>query len=91
MAQESARGADVTWRLAQRTAGPGWLLVDDAAAQLDPSSSHGVLRALMSGMRAAWQVSADDCGGYHAWLAEGFEHDALRMRAAYREAQLFGA
>jgi flavin-dependent dehydrogenase len=46
------RGADVTWRLSDAAAGLGWFIVGDAAAVLDPSSSHGVLKAIMSGMMA---------------------------------------
>ena len=37
------RGADVTWQLATTLARPGWFLLGDAAAVLDPTSSHGVL------------------------------------------------
>jgi len=33
-------GADVTWRLASRPAGPGYFLVGDAAAVLDPASAR---------------------------------------------------
>jgi hypothetical protein len=46
------RGADVTWRLSDAAAGLGWFIVGDAAAVLDPSCSHGVLKAIMSGMMA---------------------------------------
>jgi flavin-dependent dehydrogenase len=46
-------GRDVTWRHLKSPAGPGYFVVGDAAAILDPSSSHGILRALMSGMQAA--------------------------------------
>jgi flavin-dependent dehydrogenase len=47
------RGADVTWRIISPAAGPGFFLVGDAVAVLDPASSHGVLKALMTGMMAA--------------------------------------
>jgi flavin-dependent dehydrogenase len=49
----SIKSADVTWRMIQAAAGPGYFMVGDAAAVLDPASSHGVLKALMSGMMAA--------------------------------------
>jgi flavin-dependent dehydrogenase len=49
----SIKSADVTWRTVQAAAGPGYFIVGDAAAVLDPASSHGVLKALMSGMMAA--------------------------------------
>jgi flavin-dependent dehydrogenase len=43
-------GQDVTWRIASCLSGPGYFLAGDAAATLDPASSHGVLKALMSGI-----------------------------------------
>jgi flavin-dependent dehydrogenase len=47
------RGADVTWRIVARRGGDGFLYVGDAGAVLDPSSSHGVVRALLTGIVAA--------------------------------------
>jgi flavin-dependent dehydrogenase len=87
------RGADVTWRRTLASAGPGYFIVGDAAVTLDPSSSHGVLRALMSGIMAAHTVQGVTTGtvqeseageGYRRWLASWFEHDAQRMRILYR-------
>ncbi|MCB4767728.1 tryptophan 7-halogenase [Ancylobacter sp. Lp-2] len=89
------RGADVTWRIASRTAGPGWFMVGDAAATLDPTSSHGVLKGLMSGMMAGHLTAAGLTGkapraalpqAYHQWLADWFETDAIQLRTFYREA-----
>src|SRR5262249_55951811 len=62
------RGADVTWRIVARPAGPGYVCVGDAAAVIDPASSHGVLKALMSGMMAA-HVLAQVVSGTAADLA----------------------
>jgi flavin-dependent dehydrogenase len=50
------RGADVTWRHVLEHAGAGYFLVGDAAAILDPASSNGVIRALMTGMMAVRHV-----------------------------------
>ena len=92
-------GADVTWRIARKTAGEGWFLCGDAAGVLDPSSSHGVLRAVMSGMMAAHLVVAaaagkillrDAASCYRKWFADWFLHDARQMATAYGEAGLFG-
>jgi len=44
------KGADVSWRQLESSAGPGYFVAGDAATVTDPSSSHGVLRAIMSGM-----------------------------------------
>lgn len=52
------RGADTTWRIADRLAGSGWLLLGDSGAVLDPLSSHGVLKAIMSGMMAAHLIAS---------------------------------
>jgi flavin-dependent dehydrogenase len=86
------RGADVTWRVAAEPAGPGYLLAGDAAAVLDPASSHGVLKALMSGVAAAHAAASEhastDRGGasarYAAWLCGWFENDAQNLARHYR-------
>lgn len=88
------RGADVTWRMVARPAGPGYVCVGDAAAVLDPASSHGVLKALMSGMMAG-HVIARAAGGaasptlaiqtYADWLAEWFRADVAELKRAYRD------
>ncbi len=56
-AVDKSRVADVTWRTIDRPAGLGYFLIGDAAAVLDPSSSHGVLKAIMSGMMAGHAIS----------------------------------
>jgi flavin-dependent dehydrogenase len=87
-----SRGADVTWRLVPVAAGPGYFLIGDAAAVLDPASSHGVLKALMSGMMAAHlicNVSArkldptDAARHYTRWLRGWFEHDVRKLNELY--------
>lgn len=96
---EPSRSADVTWRIAKTVAGPGYFLAGDSAAVLDPSSSHGVLRAIMSGMQAAHLAVRHLCHGanaqvcasmYQAWLTRWFQHDVEEMSGAYRTANLFG-
>jgi len=85
-------GVDQTWTLRPDCAGLGYLLVGDAAATLDPSSSHGVLRALMSGMlagdlmrrHAMGQLGGLDVGSrYRAWTCKQFNHDAEQLRRHY--------
>lgn len=96
---EHTYGADVTWRLANNVAGPGYFLCGDSAVQLDPSSSHGVLRAIMSGMMAAHQIVRHICFGadplacasdYQDWLSSWFQHDIKEMKRAYGRVKLFG-
>lgn len=89
---EPSQGADVTWRIVDRTAGPGWFLLGDAAASLDPAASHGVLRALMTGIQAAHLVQACCRGNiteklatknYGTWLERWFLADVKHLRAMY--------
>ncbi len=88
------RGADVTWRIVSQPAGPGYVCVGDAAAVLDPASSHGVLKGLMSGMMAGHVISRVSSGmasivaateAYNSWLREWFQADTRELRRMYRE------
>ena len=47
----------MTWRMADSAAGSGWYMVGDAAAILDPTSSRGVLKALMTGVMAGHLIA----------------------------------
>ena len=86
-----ARGADVTWRSVTRPAGSGYFLVGDAAAVLDPASSHGVLKALMSGMMAAHSIDLiinrqDErlvTDSYQRWVHAWFDHDVSELEKLY--------
>jgi flavin-dependent dehydrogenase len=89
-----SRGADVTWRMAAHAAHPGWFIVGDAACLLDPLSSKGVLRAMMSGI-AAGHLIANVLDGriateaaaklYEHWLSEWFAREAMHLAAFYRQ------
>jgi flavin-dependent dehydrogenase len=68
--------------------------VGDAAAVLDPASSHGVLRALMGGMMAAHVMSktvSGDCDEatayetYSTWVRTQFEHDFKALQEFYTQ------
>jgi 2-polyprenyl-6-methoxyphenol hydroxylase-like FAD-dependent oxidoreductase len=85
----TARGADVTCRIVIECAGPGFFLAGDAAAVLDPLSSHGVLRALLGGLalgrligRAARGAASErDVGiDYVRWVHQGFAYDCAMIR-----------
>jgi flavin-dependent dehydrogenase len=95
---EKRYGADVTWRTLDETAGRRWFVAGDAAAILDPSSGHGMLRAMMSGMMAAHLILAtasehmpesNAATFYQNWLADWFAHDANAMRQNYLDGGLF--
>jgi flavin-dependent dehydrogenase len=96
---EPSRGADVTWRMAAHTAHPAWFIVGDAACQLDPLSSKGVLRAMMSGIAAGHliasvldeRIAADAAANvYQHWLFEWFVREALHLAAFYRQLGIAG-
>ncbi|MEY4579807.1 MAG: hypothetical protein RL701_4510 [Pseudomonadota bacterium] len=87
-----ARSEDVTWSCVDECVGPGFVLVGDAASRLDPSSSHGVLKALMTGYRAGVSIAAIVRGevheqqaleAYRSWLRSWFAHDCERLGALY--------
>ena len=87
-----SRGADVGWRVVEKPAGPGYFVVGDAAAVLDPASSHGVLKAVLSGMLAAHLiVEAHMAGrderiiarGYRDWVTDRFAYDVAELRNLY--------
>ena len=89
---EPVRGADVTWRVLASPAGPGYFAAGDAAAVLDPCSSHGVLKAIMAGIMAAHcienvlrlgQEEESAASGYSQWLLDWFHHDVRRLRELY--------
>lgn len=84
--------ADVTWRVVAQAAGLGYFMVGDAAAVLDPASSHGVLKAIMSGMMAGHlitqivnqgQIESRAIQGYCQWVDNWFQHDLSRLRELY--------
>jgi flavin-dependent dehydrogenase len=90
--QGKPRGADVTWRLVDAAAGAGYFMVGDAAAVLDPASSHGVLKALMTGMMTGHLlrlVLNQDLAAQRAaqqychWVRRWFTHDSERLREFY--------
>lgn len=85
--------ADVTWRKVIRPAGLGYFIAGDAFSVLDPASSHGVLKAIMSGMMAGHlvaqiikngQLEAEAMQRYCQWMHQGFEHDIEKLKSLYR-------
>jgi len=75
------RGADLSWRALADPAGPGYVAVGDAAAVLDPSSSHGVLKALLSGEAAA--DLAVKVLRQPAYEAQAIEHYTARVMGLF--------
>ena len=88
----NARAADVSWRLLKSVSGPGYFIVGDASCIIDPASSHGVLKAMMTGMMAAHcieKITKDNNTettttlGFHRWLQDAFKADAIKLLDLY--------
>lgn len=81
----------MTWRAVKRPAGLGYFIIGDAATVLDPASSHGVLKAIMTGMMAAHSISriiahASEriiTDSYCRWIHDWFEHDVSKLQKLY--------
>jgi flavin-dependent dehydrogenase len=81
---------DVTWRIATSPSGPNYFCLGDAAFITDPSSSQGVLKAIMSGMMAAHLVSnvlnkksldAEAASTHYTrWIRDWFIHECNHLQ-----------
>lgn len=89
---EKIRGADVTWRVVSLPAGDNFFMVGDAAMVLDPASSHGVLKAIMSAMMAAHLIVSEISNKitekqailhYSQWIKKWFESDIEQLSKLY--------
>lgn len=85
-------GADVTWRIVSEPSGFGYFITGDAVAVLDPASSHGILKAIMSGMMAAHMIANvidnnslqhQAIKEYNEWIKSSFIHDVVRLKKLY--------
>lgn len=85
-------GADVTWRIAPSISGPSFFITGDAAFITDPASGNGVLRAVMSGIKAAHNAravltgettQAEAAQDYRIWMKHWFEADTAQLAHLY--------
>ncbi|MDF5739459.1 MULTISPECIES: NAD(P)/FAD-dependent oxidoreductase [unclassified Nostoc] len=85
---QAMRAANVTWRIVSQPAGYGYFLVGDAAMVLDPTSSHGVLKAIMSGIWVSHAIASELLGNlteqqaidhYCLWIHDWFRHDVKNL------------
>jgi len=90
---DGPRFADVTWRRVDQSAGQGYFLLGDAAMVLDPASSQGVMRAMLSGTMAAelaLKIKSDPeqealiIGNYQQGMALRFEQSRRALASIYR-------
>lgn len=89
-----ARGANVTWRIVNEAAGSGYFLAGDSAAVLDPASSHGILKAIVSGIMAGHAITnivgsrqsqEQAVVGYNKWLTDWYRNDISNLKRFYME------
>ena len=85
--------------MAAHPAHGAWFIVGDAACLLDPLSSKGVLRAMMSGIAAGHliasvlngRIAAEAAANvYQHWLSGWFALEAARLATFYRELGIAG-
>lgn len=90
---QKTRASDVTWRIVSQPAGKGYFTVGDAAMVLDPASSHGVLKAIMSGMMAGHLITSEAAGKiteqqaiqhYNKWINNWFNSDVEELSKLYK-------
>ena len=68
-------------------------MLGDAAAVIDPASSHGILRAMMSGIKAGDTIASiyhgfpeiEAARNYNTWLTDWFNDDVRGLQALYRK------
>lgn len=89
-ALDKTKGADVTWSISDRLSENNWFLAGDAAFVLDPASSHGILKAIMSGMMVSHligQYSTFERSLIHRyyddWARNLFSSDCKKLRKLY--------
>jgi flavin-dependent dehydrogenase len=88
-----ARAVDVTWRIAKYVSCSNYFLVGDAAFVLDPASSHGVIKAIMSGMMVGYLIERIKLGQisqftareyYNDWIESWYWNDVKQLKALYK-------
>lgn len=90
----NTKAVDVSWRIANHVSKNNYFLVGDAAFLLDPSSSHGVLKAIMSGMMVASLIGKinlnqicefEACEYYSRWMEKWYEEDVQKLKLLYKD------
>lgn len=89
------KAVDVTWRIAERCSFANCFLVGDAAFVLDPGSSHGLLKAIMSGIMAAHLIEktkshpiSEIHEHYNSWIRNQFNHDIEKLKKMYENYEI---
>lgn len=91
----SIKAVNVTWKKAKTCCKENCFLAGDAAFILDPGSSHGILKALMSGIMIAHLISKSDDypnsvieNHYNQWIDSQFNDDIFILKEIYKAFQV---
>ena len=88
----TSKGSDVTWRVVSNPANKGYFIAGDAAFVLDPISSHGIIKAIMSGMMSAHLIAQvknnvitkdNAISYYNNWIFKWFNSDMKSIKKLY--------
>lgn len=75
---------DVSWKVNNQPAAGNYMAVGDAAFTSDPSTSHGVLKAIMSGIMAANVLTREDdpnrFANYNRWVSDWFLNELTEIQ-----------
>lgn len=94
---KSIKAVDVTWRIATTVSTDNYFLIGDAAFVIDPASSHGILKAIMSGVLVAHLINklvfnpsaASEIHRYYTnWIVNWFESDTKKLKSLYKSNSL---
>lgn len=86
------KAVDVTWRMAKVVSDKNFFFLGDSAFMLDPAASHGVLKAIMSGIMVSHLIISskniktnDLHKAYFDWLNLWFIKDKDELMKAYEK------
>ena len=75
---------DVTWKFLPESAGKGYVVIGDAALQLDPATGNGVIRAFMMAAKAVKLFNDPNLSSaYKSWLYSLAIHDGKELAKLY--------
>ena len=95
--QRAPSGVDLSWRIHRECAGQGYFCLWDAAALLDPASSNGVLRAMMSGILAVDLIKnivrrnvSEQAAQLHyvKWMGALYDRSVTELQHLYSQSSL---
>ncbi|MCF6250800.1 MAG: NAD(P)/FAD-dependent oxidoreductase [Methylococcaceae bacterium] len=91
-----SKAVDVTWRMAEIVSDKNYFFLGDATFVLDPAASHGVLKAIMSGIMVSHLIVNSETSNindmhktYYNWLNQWFIKDKDELNKLYKTLTTF--